>query len=113
MAGGSESGSVASNVAANLLAGQLSRALGNQLNLDVIEIKAQGDLQSAAVVIGKYLTPDLFMSYQRSFGSASDDDLEPETVTLEYQLTRLIYLQLTEGDPEQSGFDVVIKFQRQ
>ncbi len=112
VSGGSESGSVGTKVAAGLLAGQLSRAIGNRLNLDVIEIKAQGDLQSAAVVIGKYLTPDLFMSYQRSFGSASDDDLEPETVTLEYQLTRLIYLQLTEGDPEDAGFDVIFKLQR-
>ncbi len=112
VSGDSESGSVAGSVAANLLAGQLSRALGNKLNLDVIEIKAQGDLQSAAVVIGKYLTPDLFMSYQRSFGSASDDNLVPETVTLEYQLTRLIYLQLTQGDPEETGFDVIVKLQK-
>jgi len=108
---GSESQPMAGKVAASLLAGQLSKALGDKLDLDVIEIKAQGDLQSAAVVIGKYLTPDLFMSYQRSFGSVSDDDLEPEKVTLEYQLTRLFYLQLTEGDAEEAGFDVILKVQ--
>ncbi len=112
VAGSSSAGGMAGSAAAQLLAGQLAQALGNKFNLDVIEVKAEGDLQSAAVVIGKYLTPDLFMSYERSFGSTSDNDLEPETVTLEYQLTRLIYLQLTEGDPKEAGFDIILKFQR-
>ncbi|MEW6412872.1 MAG: translocation/assembly module TamB domain-containing protein [Candidatus Zixiibacteriota bacterium] len=110
---GTSAGAVAGGVAAKLLAGQLAQALGNELNLDVIEVKAEGDLQSASVVIGKYLTPDLFMSYERSFGASTDNDLEPETVTLEYQLTRLIYLQLTEGDPKEAGFDVILKFERE
>ena len=111
--GNSTTGEKARGLAAGLLAGQLTKALGNRLNLDVIEIKAEGDLQSAAIVIGKYLTPDLFMSYQRSFGSATDNDLEPEIVTLEYQLTRLFYLQLTEGDAEDAGFDIIMKLQKE
>ncbi|MBU0985489.1 MAG: translocation/assembly module TamB, partial [candidate division Zixibacteria bacterium] len=112
ISGGSGAGEVAGGVAAKLLAGQLAGALGNRLNMDVMEIKAGGDLESAAIVVGKYLTPDLFMSYQRSFGKSSSDDLEPEIVTLEYQLTRLIYLQLTEGNAEEAGFDVILKFEK-
>ena len=111
--GGSSTGEAAKGLAANLLAGQLTKALGRQLNLDVIEIKAEGDLQGAAIVIGKYLTPDLFMSYQRSFGSNTDNDLTPETVTLEYQLTRLFYLQLTEGNAAEAGFDIIMKLQKE
>ena len=101
-------GQIAGGMASKMLAG----AIGSKLNMDVMEIKAGGDLESAAIVIGKYLTPDLFMSYQRSFGSLTDDDLEPEIVILEYQVIKLIYLQLTEGDAEEAGFDVILKFQK-
>jgi translocation and assembly module TamB len=103
---------MAAGLASRVLAGQLAGVLDRTLNLDVIEIKAGEDLEAAAVIIGKYITPDLFMSYQRSFGSSRDDDLEPEIVTLEYQLARLIYLQLTEGDADESGFDVILKIER-
>ncbi|MCP4582236.1 MAG: AsmA family protein [candidate division Zixibacteria bacterium] len=113
VAGSSEDESMTGQLAVSLLAGQLTKALGNKLNLDVLEVKAEGDLKGAAVVVGKYLTPDLFMSYQRGFGSSSDNDLEPEIVTLEYQLARLLFLQLTEGDAKEAGFDFIIKFQRE
>jgi len=103
---------VAKNVGASLLSGQLTKVLGNKLNMDVIEVKAQNDWQGAAIVLGKYLTPDLFMSYQRSFGSDQDNDPEPEIVTLEYQLTRLLFLQLTEGDAEEAGFDIILKLEK-
>jgi translocation and assembly module TamB len=109
---GSDAEEMAGDVASRMLAGQLAGALGRKLNMDVMEIRADGDLEAAAVVIGKYLTPDLFMSYQRNFGSSTDDDLEPEKVTLEYQLTKLIYLQLTEGDAEEAGFDLILKFEK-
>jgi len=113
MAGNGDVGTMASGAAAQLLAGQLSQALGSKLGLDVIDVTAQDDWRGAAVVIGKYLTPDLFMSYQRSFGSALNNDPEPELVTLEYQLTKIIYLQLTEGDAKESGFDVIFKLHRE
>ncbi len=103
---------IAGAMAAKMLAGQLSGVLGSTFNMDVMEIKTSGDMESAAIVVGKYITPDLFMSYQRSFGSSLDDDLEPEIVTLEYQLTKLLYLQLTEGDAEEAGVDIIFKFEK-
>ncbi|MDF1544700.1 MAG: translocation/assembly module TamB domain-containing protein [bacterium] len=112
LSGQSGTEQMAGKVATRMLAGQLAGALGRKLNMDIMEIKADGELSNATIVVGKYLTPDLFMSYQRSFGSSMDDDLEPEIVTLEYQLTRLIYLQLTEGDAEEAGFDFILKFER-
>jgi translocation and assembly module TamB len=96
----------------NLLTGQISDIVGEELALDVIEIEAQSDWQSASFLVGKYITNDLFVSYQRGVGSADDnDEIVPQIVTLEYQLSRYIFFQLVTGDPRSSGFDVIIKFE--
>jgi translocation and assembly module TamB len=104
---------VARGAITNLFAGRLSEALGSRLNLDVIEIDAQSDWKSASFVVGKYLTNDLFVSYQRGIGTTRDqDELVPEIVTLEYELSRYIYLQLVAADARNSGFDVIVKYSR-
>jgi autotransporter translocation and assembly factor TamB len=104
---------MAKGAIANLLAGRLSETLGKEFNLDVIEIDAQSDWKSASFVVGKYLTTDLFVSYQRGLGTARDqDELVPEIVTLEYELSRHIFLQLVAADARNSGFDVIVKFSR-
>jgi len=108
--GGSGNGSFAKGMAASLLSDQLAKALGNELALDVIEINARDDWQSASFVVGKYITNDLFVSYQRDIGEVRNDDITPETVTLEYELTKRIFLQLIEGDSKESGFDIFFKF---
>jgi autotransporter translocation and assembly factor TamB len=112
LAQSSGEGSLPGKVAANLLAGQISQVLGEKLNLDVIEVEAAGNLQSAVVEVGKYITSDIFISYKHSFGSASDNDLEPAIVTMEYQIMRFLFLQLTGGDAEDAGFDFIVKLQK-
>ncbi|MBK7141996.1 MAG: translocation/assembly module TamB domain-containing protein [bacterium] len=107
---GGGSGDMAKGVAANVLAGQLASTLGKSLALDVVEIDASSSLAGATITLGKYLTTDLFMSYQRGVGNPSEDEVTPVIVTLEYELTRNLALQLLEGGPKASGFDVVLKF---
>ena len=95
----------------NLLAGKLTETLGKEFSLDVIEINAQSDWRSASFLVGKYLTTDLFVSYQRGVGTARDqDEIVPEIVTLEYELSRHLFFQLVAGDARSSGFDVIVKF---
>lgn len=112
-ASGNGEGSFAKGVAANFLSNQLAKALGSELSLDVIEINASNDWQSASFVVGKYITNDLFVSYQRDVGEVQNNDVTPETVTLEYELTKRIFLQLIEGNSTDSGFDIFFKFQRE
>lgn len=107
---GGGSGDMAKGVAANVLAGQLASTLGKSLALDVVEIDASSSLAGATITLGKYLTTDLFMSYQRGVGNPSEDEVTPVIVTLEYELTRNLALQLLQGDPKASGFDFVFKF---
>ncbi|GAB4321991.1 MAG: hypothetical protein Kow0074_13200 [Candidatus Zixiibacteriota bacterium] len=104
---------IAKGAIASLLAGQLTETLGSGFNLDVIEINAQSDWKSASFVVGKYITTDLFVSYQRGLGATRDDDeIVPEVVTLEYELSRHLFFQLVAADARKSGFDIILKFDR-
>jgi len=106
---GMERSTMALDVATSLLSTQLSKSLGQELQLDYLEIKGKDNWQSATFVVGKYITNELFISYQREFGDSNDDDIAPETVTVEYELTRNIFLQLIEGDSKARGADVIFK----
>lgn len=100
----------AKTLAGNLLAAQLSSTVGGALGLDVIEISGNEGWQQASLTAGKYLTDDLYVSYERGFGSSETNEVNPRIVTMEYQLTKFLYFQLVEGNDKTSGFDVVIKF---
>lgn len=102
---------LAKGAAANMLSSQLSQTLGSKLGLDVVDISSQGSLAAATVTVGKYLTNDLFMSYQKSLGQSQDQNATPEIVTLEYELNKFFSLQLLQGDEKTSGVDFIFKFQ--
>jgi translocation and assembly module TamB len=105
-------GSVGSNMVAQVLTSQLNKTLGSALNLDMVEITATENWQSAAFVVGKYITNDLFMTYQRGFGETEGDEITPETLTLEYELNRIFFLHLQSGNSKTSGLDVILKFEQ-
>ena len=112
--GSGESGTsedLAKGAATSMVASQLAQTLGSKFNLDMLQIKGDDNWESASFVVGKYITTDLFMSYERGFGDATDTDIPPETITLEYELMRNLFLQMIRGDVTESGFDVIWKFQ--
>ena len=94
------------------MAGQITRRLQKKLNLDIIEFKGEKDWRQATVVLGKYITNDLFLSYQREFSVGKTNEVVPEQVALEYEISRLLYLQATKGDDKATGFDLIWKFER-
>ncbi|WP_340114663.1 translocation/assembly module TamB domain-containing protein [Maribellus mangrovi] len=104
--------SVGSNAVASLITSQLSRTIGTQLNLDMIEVTATESWQSAAFVVGKYITNDIFVIYERGFGEAEGDEITPETFTVEYELNDKLFLRLQSGSSKTSGADVILKFEQ-
>ena len=102
-------GLIAMNMASSLVSRRLSKSVGQNLKLDYIELKAKDNWQSATFLVGKYITNELFVSYQREFGETNDNDVAPETITVEYELTKNIYLQLIEGDSKAKGVDLIFK----
>jgi len=104
-------GSMGSYMVAQAVTSQLSKTLGTRFNLDMIEVNATENWHSAAFVVGKYITNDLFVIYQRGFGESDDDEITPETITLEYEIKRIIFFRLQSGSSKSSGFDVILKFE--
>ncbi|SDD35844.1 translocation/assembly module TamB domain-containing protein [Williamwhitmania taraxaci] len=103
-------GSMAENAAASLLSSQLTKFLGNKLDFDYLELKTDGEFDHASLVVGKYLTNDLFVSYEQQFGKTDQKDIAQRVVKLEYELFRFLFLQLNNSSTD-SGFDVVFKLE--
>lgn len=99
---------LAGTAVASLLSSQLTKVLGNTLNVDYIEFKTAGTFDQASFVVGKYITNNLFMSYERRFGNFKNDNLNEYELRLEYELFRFLFLQLT-SSPISNGLDAIIK----
>ncbi|MFW6289993.1 MAG: translocation/assembly module TamB domain-containing protein [Mariniphaga sp.] len=102
-------GSVAEQAAASLLSAQLTGFLQDKLNVDYIEVKSGGGFDEASVVVGKYITNDLFVSYEQRFGQTEDQNPKKYEVKLEYELFRFLFFELNNSTID-SGFDVIFKF---
>jgi hypothetical protein len=106
------SDAMSSRLLSNLVTTQLSKTIGKTLNLDMIEIDASDNWQNSTFMVGKYITNDLFVTYQRSFGQSDENDITPETITLEYEITRRLSLRLLHGKVNDSGVDLILKFEK-
>jgi len=100
------------DLVAGQLAGQVTRAIRNSLDLDVIEFKGDNNWRQATVVVGKYITNDLFLSYQREIKMGRTYDTTPEQVTLEYEITRSLFFQAVRGDEKSTGLDLIWKYEK-
>ena len=108
----SQAGYIATDLVYGMMSAELSNRLGSSLGLDYIEIKGQDNLNSATFIVGKYVTPDLFMSYEHSIG-ALEEDTPPQVVTVEYELSKFLFLQLISGETKSTGMDILIKLDSQ
>lgn len=101
-------GSMAMSAAASVLASQLTKLLGKSLNVDYVEVKSTNSFDSASLEVGKYLTNDLFISYEQQIGATTNHDLSRYEVRLEYEILKFLFLQLN-NSVNDSGFDVIFK----
>jgi translocation and assembly module TamB len=104
-----ESG-LAKALIARQLGSQLTRELGDRLDLDVVEFAGGEDWKEASVYIGKYITDKLFVSYEKAFILGQTREIVPDKVSAEYELNRNIFIQATRGDEQSTGFDIIWKF---
>ncbi|MDD3890866.1 MAG: translocation/assembly module TamB domain-containing protein [Bacteroidales bacterium] len=104
------SGSLAGNAAASLISAQLTKFIGNKLNIDYIEINTSGTFDNATMEVGKYITNNLFVSYEQRIGQSNEDDLTNYEIKLEYEVFRFLFLQLNNSNRDR-GFDVIFKIE--
>lgn len=107
---GAGGGSLAGKAAASILSSQITNFLGDKLNVDYIEVKSDGSFDNATVVVGKYITNDLFVSYEQRFGETDETNMAKYEVKLEYELFRFLFFELNNSSND-SGFDVILKFE--
>lgn len=96
-------------LAAGVLGGDLiAREVGDRLGLDEIRVEAGETAQQTALVMGKYLTPKLYVRYLTGIVESSN------IVQLRYDLTRRVQIQ-TEGGyrgyQNVSGGDIFYTFE--
>ena len=90
---------------------QVSRRLGSELNLDVLQIESGQDLQDAQVKVGKYITPDVFVIVSQDFGAEGN-----QKINLEYEIPRKIvflnlFLQASKERKGDTAMDVIWKIE--
>lgn len=101
------------DVAKDLAMGQVSNvvkdALQSTLGLDMIEISGKNGWTQGSVSVGKYITNNLFLNYEKVFSlDKKDNVIEPEKITMEYQFFHSLFLQAT-NQSANSGFDFILK----
>jgi translocation and assembly module TamB len=102
-------GSMAESAVTSLLSSQITKFLGDKLNVDYIEVKSDGTFDNATVTVGKYITNDLFVNYEQMFGESTRLDQDRYRVELEYELFKFLFFQLNNSSSD-SGFNVIFKF---
>lgn len=100
---------IALGAAVTQLSSVLKGVLQEEAGVDVFEFTGGEDWKSGNVTIGKYITNNLFLSYERSFDFDKQRNTPvSEKIMLEYQLLRNLLLKATNQDVN-SGFDLIWK----
>ncbi|MDD3051117.1 MAG: translocation/assembly module TamB domain-containing protein [Candidatus Cloacimonetes bacterium] len=102
----------AKNIIAKQLTGQITNKIGKALNLDVIEFSGFENLKQATVLIGKYITNDLFLSYEKEFSLSQSKEIIPEKISLEYEINKYFIIEATKGDEKSTGVDIYFKIEK-
>jgi translocation and assembly module TamB len=97
-------GSQMAGAAALLGSNVLSSAVGSKLGLDEAQVETGGSLDEAALVTGKYLTPNFYISYAMGLFDRSN------LVRLRYILSPNWAVQTETGSTQ--GADVFYEFER-
>ena len=99
---------IAETAAASLISSQVSKFLGNTGLVDYVDINVGSSFDSGSFTVGKYITNKLFVSYEQRIGAIEDKDVARYEMTLEYEIFKILFLQLT-SSPITNGFDLIFK----
>ncbi len=85
-------------------AGALDK-LRDKAGLDTFAIQAGNELADSAVILGKYLTPDLYIQYMTKLFNQS------ETFSIKYRLSSKLHLE-AESDNENQSMDLIYQIEK-
>jgi translocation and assembly module TamB len=102
----SEQNGLAGSVAGSVAAGMLEQSLGAGLGLDTIAIDLGDETSGGSVGVGRYISNDLYLSYERSFRDPQKANRGGNTVGLEFDLRPRIKLRGTGSDFGETAVDI-------
>ena len=108
----SSMGIQAQQLVGGVVAGELEKALAKPLGLDTIEVEAGKEPGTGSVSVGRYITQDIFLSYERELGNKSDNTKAgntkgANTVGIEYSIKRRLKLKGSGSDTGESALDLL------
>jgi translocation and assembly module TamB len=83
---------------------RLAREIAGEFGVDVVQVEASTQRQQASVVLGKYLSPKLYVQYAVGLWEAED------TLRVRYRLTEHWTLEAQSGT--QSGADLLYTIEK-
>ncbi|MEA3412775.1 MAG: translocation/assembly module TamB domain-containing protein, partial [Pseudomonadota bacterium] len=104
----SEQGSLSSqaeSLAGGLASSLLERSLGKAVGLDTIDIDLGDSDTAGSVGVGRYISQDVFMSYERVFRNPQNRDQGGNAVGIEYTIRRGLKIRGTGSDFGESAID--------
>jgi autotransporter translocation and assembly factor TamB len=92
----------AQQIIGDVAAGEVAKVVSQPLGLDTIEVEAGQTLGTGRVSVGRYITQDIFLTYEREFGGEHENK-----VGLEYSINRHLKLKGTGSDTGESSLDLL------
>jgi autotransporter translocation and assembly factor TamB len=95
-------GNKAQSAALGAAAGKAASVVGEELGLDTVEVEVGEDPSESRVGTGKYLTQDLFLSYERQLGEEGGN-----TIGAEYSINDHLKLKGSGSDTGETALDLL------
>ena len=92
----------AAEVAGNVISKFLEKRVGSTLGLDTLEVDVEDEFGNGSVRGGRYVTQDLFISYEHQLSEQGRN-----TVEVEYSLSPHVKLKGTSNDEGQTSLDLL------
>jgi len=92
----------AQQIVGNVAASELEQLVAKPLGLDTVDIQAGEKLGNGKVSIGRYITQDIFLSYERRQGEEGGNK-----VGIEYSVNRHLKLKGSSSDTGASALDIL------
>ena len=91
------------SITGQLAADELRQVLSDILYIDYLNISAgSGDIRQGSVAMGKYVTPNVFVTYRQGFSEESPRQLE-----VDYEINRHFSIETQIDEEQTSGVDLI------
>lgn len=95
------------SITGQLAADELRQLLGDILYIDYLNISTgSGDLRQGSVAMGKYVTPNVFVTYRQGFSEESPRQLE-----VDYEISRHFSIETQIDEEQTAGLDLIWNYE--